>query len=57
MRLLLEQNNVDPNFRDASRQTCLCLAANKGHVAIVRLLLARDDAEVNREDRQGRTPL
>jgi ankyrin repeat protein len=35
----------------------MCLAAHKGHIAIVQLLLARDDVEVNCEDRHGRTPL
>ena len=43
--------------RDSWGQTPLLHAAVQGHVEIVRLLLARDDVDMNSEDKDGRSPL
>ena len=43
-------------LRNSSR-TAQAVAAMKGHVAIVKLLLGNDKVDVNSEDKDGRTPL
>jgi len=46
------------NSRDEHGMTQLSLAAQNGHETVVRLLLEREDVEVNsREDKGGVTPL
>ncbi|KAL8991286.1 MAG: hypothetical protein Q9169_007903 [Polycauliona sp. 2 TL-2023] len=45
------------NARDAHLSTPLSRAAEKGHQAVVRLLLAQDDIEADAKDHLGQTPL
>ena len=40
-----------------SGATALILAAEKGHVKVVKLLLKKEGIEVNRADHDGRTPI
>jgi ankyrin repeat protein len=44
-------------LRDSWGRTPLSWAGEKGHVAIVKLLLAQDDVNVNSKDIRGCTPL
>jgi ankyrin repeat protein len=47
VELLLDAPNIDPNVKDLSRASALLYACKRGHVSIVRKLLARDDVHVN----------
>ena len=50
-RLLGEGRDV--NEADGSGYTALFLASENGHVEVVRLLLARQEVEVNKTDRKS----
>eukprot|EP00980_Cylindrotheca_fusiformis_P029109 scaffold22721_cov137-Cylindrotheca_fusiformis.AAC.4 len=56
-RLLLLQNNVDPNGVDASGQTALHLCADRGHLECMKLLINAPNANLNAGDKDGITSL
>jgi hypothetical protein len=56
MGMLLEDGH-DSDCKDSHGRTPLSWAADKGHEAVVRLLLARADVEADPKDRRGQTPL
>lgn len=56
MHLLLS-NGANVNVQNANGQTPLHIAAQHGHIGIVRLLLASKFIDVNIQDHRGATPL
>lgn len=56
MVVLLVQYGADPGIRDGEGCSCIHLAAQFGHTAIVAYLLARG-ANVDMKDKNGMTPL
>ena len=57
---LLEQQDdtkVEPDSGDMWEQTPLLYAAERGHMAVVKLLLERADVDINRTDSSGNGPL
>ena len=57
MTIALFENGYDPDIKDTEWQTPLWWAAEKGHEAVVKLLLARDGVDPDSKDKGGRTPL
>jgi len=57
VKLLLGQEDIDPNCADKYDYTPLGHAAVKGHEGVVKLLLGREDVDPNRLDEYDRTPL
>ena len=57
LRLLLGQEDVNPNSSSDSGQTPLLCAAENGHDGIVKLLLMREDVNPDSLNEFGRTPL
>ena len=57
VRLLLEQDGIEVNYKDPSGATALSRAAANQHEAVVQMLLKRDDVEADSKDSEGRTPL
>ncbi|KAI9764627.1 MAG: hypothetical protein M1839_005795 [Geoglossum umbratile] len=57
MRLLLDQQNVEPNIANTNQKTPLSYAAEEGHDEIIRLLMERDISYINEKDSTGRTSL
>ena len=56
--MLLERNGVDPDRADEWRRTPLSLAAENGREGIARILVERNDVNLNIVDTEyGRTPL
>ena len=53
----MERNDVDADAKDNSGQTPLWRAADRGHEAVVKLLLERNDANADSKDSSGQTPL
>jgi ankyrin repeat protein len=45
VELLLVKDGVNVNTKDTNRQTSLSWVAEKGHCAVVKLLLAKDGIE------------
>lgn len=45
------------DWKDKEHRTALSRAAQNGHEEVVKLLLRRDEVDLNSEDDQGRTPL
>jgi ankyrin repeat protein len=56
-RLLGDGRDVNVNEADETGWTALVLASLKGHVGVVRLLLARQGVEVNQTAQNGATAL
>jgi ankyrin repeat protein len=54
---LLLKKGRDIDLEDVNGRTPLSLAAEKGHEAVVKLLLANDDVDPDSKDIYGRTPL
>ncbi|KAK2026076.1 ankyrin, partial [Colletotrichum zoysiae] len=58
VKLLLDTDKVDINSKDLNSRTPLSWASGNGHEAIITILLANREVEVDAGDRQsGRTPL
>ena len=57
VKLLLENERVDPNSRDSGGRTPLLWAVGKGHETVVKLLLENERVDPNSKDSSGRTPL
>lgn len=55
--LLLLQRGVNVNVQDSRGQTPLHIAAQCGHLGVVRLLLTTEHIDVNARDHHGSTPL
>ncbi|KAH0551528.1 hypothetical protein GP486_007254, partial [Trichoglossum hirsutum] len=53
----LLKNGYNPDLQDSYRRTPLSWAAENGHEAVVKLLLATEKVDVDFKDRGGRTPL
>ncbi|KAH6712997.1 hypothetical protein BKA61DRAFT_633142 [Leptodontidium sp. MPI-SDFR-AT-0119] len=51
------QNSIDVNSKDKDGWTPLIWAAQNGHEAVVKLLLATEGVDINSKDKDGRTPL
>jgi len=56
VKLLLDPGHADANSEDEYRWTPLLLATYNGHLDVVRVLL-HNGADVNIQDKKGRTPL
>lgn len=52
MKLILKQDNVDFNYKDAEEQTPLFLTAQLGNYVVLDLLLARDNISLDSTDDQ-----
>ena len=57
MKILLGQDDINPNTANGSGETPLCCAAKNGHEAVVKILLGQDDIDPNRASGSGETPL
>ncbi|KAI1170878.1 ankyrin repeat-containing domain protein [Nemania sp. FL0916] len=55
--MLLEQEQVDPDFREGGGRTALSWAAAKGWVDVIKFLLADERVDRNSRDKAGLTPL
>jgi ankyrin repeat protein len=53
----LLKNGFHQDPKDSDGRTPLSWAAERGHEAVVRLLVERDDVEADSKDQFGRTPL
>ncbi|KAJ5346225.1 ankyrin repeat-containing protein [Penicillium brevicompactum] len=51
------ENNADADSKDSNGETPLLAAAQYGHEAVVKLLLATDDVDAYLKDSNGWTPL
>ncbi|KAJ5375933.1 hypothetical protein N7509_012819 [Penicillium cosmopolitanum] len=57
MNLLLEDNRVDPNSRDAKGRSVLCLAILRGELAAVRLLVSSKKIDLKSKIYRNLTPV
>src|SRR2546423_8277975 len=55
--IALFNNGHDPSVKDGYGRTSLSWAAEKGHEAVVKLLLANDNVDPDSKDMFGQTPL
>jgi ankyrin repeat protein len=55
--IALLDNRYEPNLKDDYNRTALSLAAENGHEAVVKLLLAKDGVDPDSKDDYGQTPL
>ena len=55
--IALLKNGRDPDSKDTDGRTPLSWAAERGHEAVVKLLVARDDVEADSKGWRGSTPL
>lgn len=53
VRLLPEQEEIDPNRPDANDKTPVGWAAIKNHEGVVKLLLEQEDVDLNRPDERA----
>jgi ankyrin repeat protein len=53
----LLDNRYEPNLKDDYDRTALSLAAENGHEAVVKMLLAKDGIDPDSKDKCGQTPL
>ena len=49
-------DGIEPNRADAKKQTPVNMAAYKGHLEVVRLLLSRPGLDITTEDKWGNAP-
>lgn len=56
VRILLD-SRVDPNSKDNHGRTALLWAAANGYIAVVKLLVQRDDVNQSSRDQYGQIPL
>ena len=57
VRLLLAQDDINPDMPDNDSKTPLWWASCRGHEGVVRLLLADNDVNPDKPDIYGRTPV
>jgi ankyrin repeat protein len=55
--LRIERKDVEADSKNSYGRTPLSWAAERGHKAVVRLLVERNDVEADSKDNDGRTPL
>ena len=54
---MLLARGVNPDKPNINGRTPLCLAAWNGEEGVVKMLLGRDDVNLNKLDKDGKTPL
>jgi ankyrin repeat protein len=54
---MLLEANASLDARDVSGRTPIHLAASRGHVAVLEVLLTHPKCDIYTEDKQGNTPL
>lgn len=56
VKLLLDQEGIDPNEASFATLTALMYASSKGNLEVVKILLANDKVRPHQSDESGRTP-
>ena len=57
VKMLLEQEQVNPDISGSCGRTPLSFAASFGHEQVVEMLLGREDVDPNKPNSSGLTPL
>ena len=57
VKLMLGQEDINPNMLDNGGQTPLSWAAGNGHEGVVKLMLGRENINPDLPDNGGQTPL